>query len=81
MAMLVKKPERDEDLTYEPPLVIGFGINDKTVDNPKLTMGHTIVPPSGRNQACCGEIISPFTGLLSFFSSTTAASTACSTRA
>jgi len=51
MARLVKKPERDEDLTYEPPLVIGFGINDKTVENPKLTMGHTIVPPAGRNQA------------------------------
>lgn len=51
MATLVKKEERDEDLNYEPPLVIGFGINDKTCDNPKLTMGHTIVPPSGRNQA------------------------------
>ena len=51
MATLVKTPERDEDLNYEPPLVIGFGINDKTVPGPKLTMGHTIVPPGARNQA------------------------------
>ncbi len=51
MATLVKVPDRDEDLNYEPPLVIGFGINDKTVPTPKLTMGHTIVPPGARNQA------------------------------
>lgn len=51
MATLVKVPDRDEDLNYEPPLVIGFGINDKTVSAPKLTMGHTIVPPGARNQA------------------------------
>ena len=51
MATLVKTPERDEDLKYEPPLIIGFGINDKTVPAPKLTMGHTVVPPGARNQA------------------------------
>jgi quercetin dioxygenase-like cupin family protein len=51
MARLIKQGVRDVDLNYEPPLVVGFGINDKTCDNPKLTMGHTIVPPAGRNQA------------------------------
>ena len=51
MATLVKRADFDQDLKYEPPLVIGFGINNTTVDNPKLTMGHTFVPPGGRNQA------------------------------
>lgn len=51
MAALVKRANIDNDYHYEPPLCVGFGISDKTVGNPKLTMGHTIVPPGGRNQA------------------------------
>jgi uncharacterized RmlC-like cupin family protein len=34
----------------EPPLDARSGINTKTVDNPKLEMHHTIIPPGGRNQ-------------------------------
>src|SRR6266568_3423822 len=38
------------DVSYEPPLRIGFGINDKTVDTPNATMGRTIlVPGAGPN--------------------------------
>lgn len=38
------------DLKYEPPLVIAFGVNEKTVGSKTITMGRTIIPPKGRNQ-------------------------------
>lgn len=50
MATVVKRKNLEADLTYEPPLNIGFGINTETVTDAALTMGHTIIPPGGRNQ-------------------------------
>jgi uncharacterized RmlC-like cupin family protein len=47
---VIRQAGIDTDLTYEPPLRIGFGISDKTVDNPNATMGRTIlVPGAGPN--------------------------------
>jgi len=34
----------------EPGIIGRMGINSKTVDNPHLTQGHAIIPPSSRNQ-------------------------------
>ncbi len=51
MAKIIKPADVEEDRVYEPPLVVGFGINSTTVEDPKLTMGLTVVPPGGRNQA------------------------------
>ena len=39
------------DVTYEPPLRIGFGINDKTVESPLATMGRTILVPGAKPNA------------------------------
>ena len=40
------------DVTYEPPLRVGFGINDTTVDGANATMGRTVlVPGAGPNAA------------------------------
>ena len=38
------------DVTYEPPLRVGFGLNDQTVTGARATMGRTIlVPGAGPN--------------------------------
>ena len=39
------------DTTYEPPLRIGFGISDKTIDNPNATMGRTVLVPGAKANA------------------------------
>lgn len=41
----------DKDVTYEPPLVIAFGVDRLSVGAETITMGRTIVPPGGRNPA------------------------------
>jgi uncharacterized RmlC-like cupin family protein len=47
---VVRQGSIGTDVTYEPPLRIGFGISDKTVDNPNATMGRSIlVPGAGPN--------------------------------
>lgn len=47
---VVRQSKIGTDTTYEPPLRIGFGISDKTVDSPKATMGRSIlVPGAGPN--------------------------------
>jgi uncharacterized RmlC-like cupin family protein len=47
---IIRPSEIGTDVTYEPPLRIGFGINDATVANAKATMGRTIlVPGAGPN--------------------------------
>ncbi len=40
-----------KDVTYEPPLVIAFGVDKYSVGSSTITMGRTIVPPGGRNPA------------------------------
>ena len=39
-----------QDAQYEPPLIIAFGVDEKSVGSKTITMGRTIIPPSGRNQ-------------------------------
>src|SRR3989441_8643502 len=40
-----------KDVTYEPPLVIAFGVDKNSVGSRTVTMGRTIIPPGGRNPA------------------------------
>jgi quercetin dioxygenase-like cupin family protein len=40
-----------KDVTYEPPLVIAFGVDRHSVGSATVTMGRTQIPPGGRNQA------------------------------
>ena len=52
--MRKSKVIRGKELAWEPgqepPLQNHRGINGKTVENPRLSMNHTIVPPGARNQ-------------------------------
>lgn len=50
MATIIKTKDVETDTVYEPPLSIGFCIDKKTVENTPMTMGHTVIPPGGRNQ-------------------------------
>jgi quercetin dioxygenase-like cupin family protein len=51
VASIIRAGEYTADTSYEPPLVIGFGIDSRTVERPPAAMGRTVVPPAGRNQA------------------------------
>jgi quercetin dioxygenase-like cupin family protein len=51
MASIIRAGDYTADTSYEPPLVIGFGIDSKTVERPPAAMGKTVVPPGARNQA------------------------------
>lgn len=71
MASVIRPADYTADTSYEPPLVIGFGIDSSTVPSPPAAMGKTIVPPGARNQAhyhtesdACIHIIS---GALRFY--------------
>jgi uncharacterized RmlC-like cupin family protein len=47
---VIRQGKVGTDTTYEPPLRVGFGINDKTVEGSKAVMGRTIlVPGAGPN--------------------------------
>jgi uncharacterized RmlC-like cupin family protein len=50
MPTIVRPAQIGTDVTYEPPLRIGFGINDTTIEGANATMGRTIlVPGAGAN--------------------------------
>jgi uncharacterized RmlC-like cupin family protein len=47
---VIRPSQIGTDVTYEPPLRVGFGINDQTVEGARATMGRTIlVPGTGPN--------------------------------
>lgn len=46
---IVDSEKIGKDVTYEPPLVIAFGVDKHSVGSRTITMGRTIVPPGGRN--------------------------------
>ncbi len=48
---IVDSEKIGKDITYEPPLVIAFGVDKYSVRAQTITMGRTIIPPAGRNQA------------------------------
>lgn len=48
---IVDSEKIGKDVTYEPPLVIAFGVDKHGVGARTVTMGRTRIPPAGRNQA------------------------------
>src|SRR3954463_7457040 len=47
---VIRQSKVGVDTTYEPPLRVGFGISDKTVDLAHAVMGRTVlVPDAGPN--------------------------------
>ena len=47
---VIRPGQISPDVTYEPPLRVGFGLNDQTVTGARATMGRTIlVPGAGPN--------------------------------
>jgi uncharacterized RmlC-like cupin family protein len=40
---VVRQKQIDDDVDYEPPLRVGFGINDETIETPNAVMGRTIL--------------------------------------
>ncbi len=52
MPTVIRPGQIRTDVTYEPPLRVGFGINDQTVGGAKATMGRTVLMPgAGPNRA------------------------------
>ena len=39
------------DKKYEPPLIIAWGVDSNATGTQTITMGRTIIPPKGRNEA------------------------------
>ncbi len=50
MIRVIRPPETNQDKQYQPPLTVGWGIDQTTVPGVKNTMAKSIVPPGGRNQ-------------------------------
>ncbi len=48
MPTVIRPSQIGTDTTYEPPLRIGFGINDETVHGSNATMGRTILVPGSQ---------------------------------
>ena len=48
MPTVIRPSQIGTDVTYEPPLRIGFGISDKTVEGSNATMGRTILPAGAK---------------------------------
>jgi mannose-6-phosphate isomerase-like protein (cupin superfamily) len=49
-ARIINTEAVNKDLNYEPPLIIAWGVDEKTTDTKTITMGRTIIPPGARNQ-------------------------------
>ena len=50
MITVIRAKDLEQDTKYEPPYGIKFGICNKTVDNPNMVLGHTVIPPGSRIQ-------------------------------
>ena len=48
---VIRRKQVGTDLTYEPPLRVGFGISDKTVEGANAVMGRTILVPGAQPNA------------------------------
>ena len=48
MPTVIRPSQIGTDVTYEPPLRIGFGISDRTVEGSNATMGRTILPAGAK---------------------------------
>ncbi len=49
-ATIINTEAVDRDTQYEPPLIIAWGVDESTTGTKTITMGRTIIPPSGKNQ-------------------------------
>jgi len=47
---IINTDKVEKDTTYEPPLMIAWGVDESTTGTKTITMGRTIIPPGGRNQ-------------------------------
>ena len=59
-ATIVDSTKVGQDIKYEPPLVIAWGADSKTVGSKTITMGRTRVPPGARNQRHTHQIEAVF---------------------
>jgi mannose-6-phosphate isomerase-like protein (cupin superfamily) len=50
MITVIRPPQVNRDVEYQPPLTVGWGIDKSTVPTVKNTMARSVVPPGGRNQ-------------------------------
>ncbi len=50
MIKVIRSPEASQDREYQPPLTVGWAIDQTTVPGINKTMAKSIVPPGGRNQ-------------------------------
>ena len=50
MALIIKGNNLEKVLDYEPPYVIGFGVDKNTVENSPILVARAVIPPGGRNQ-------------------------------
>lgn len=50
MATIIRAKDLKTDSKYEPPFGIAFGINNKTVEDPKMVIGYTVEPPGAHEQ-------------------------------
>jgi uncharacterized RmlC-like cupin family protein len=48
MPTVIRPAQIGTDTTYEPPLRIGFGINDKLIEGARATMGRTVLVPGAK---------------------------------
>lgn len=63
---VIRQKQIATDVDYEPPLRVGFGVNDQTVENANAVMGRTILVPGAepnpthyhRNNDVCWYIMS-----------------------
>ena len=46
---VIRQSKVGVDTTYEPPLRVGFGISDKTVDLANAVMGRTVLVPGAES--------------------------------
>lgn len=45
---VVRQSKIGTDVNYQPPLRIGFGINDQTIDGARAVMGRTVLVPGAK---------------------------------
>ena len=59
-AKIVDSTKVGQDINYEPPLTIAWGVDSNTVGSKTITMGRTHVPPGGRNKAHTHDVEAVF---------------------
>ncbi len=50
MIKVVRPPDVNHDVVYQPPVAVGWGIDKAVAPGIRNTMARSVVPPAGRNQ-------------------------------